>query len=748
MKIIINNPFRVLGLFSNAKASTINRNLNKLKMFADADQDFPDDLNLASFPSLGTFKRSKTDIEYASSYLNLDHDKMIAALFWFFEGNPITDEPAFDELRASNIQGASDIWSKMVQKGINEKSYSAFQNLSNLYLLRAFKGSFADINTLKQAIKYKIELLESDYAQKFISSVTDTNFKINNSKVQELFLKEVIEENNTNKKYNEHQIIEIVQSLDFAAKNDFLKGFVQKPIEQIEKNIEEAKKKRKSNKSDALKAGNDLYSNTSKDLNQLKDILGGQDLKYSNIADKVANEILQCGVEYFINFRDSGHNPGFESLSLIKKAQLLACGTICKQRCEENINNLNDWNEGEEERKKQKLILADVEKLGKLIDDSDNTAISIVNAKKLLTQALPALQNIKTVLGVSNELYLGISTRIAADAQGMYIDEINNLQNKLSIAKLNASKKAILENLKTKIDEAWDVITIIGAMDINSDFKKQYERNKSEISTLRSQLSLINLSEKPAASSNNKGDSSNKGCLWILGLIFLIGFITVMNKSSYDDDNNQTYSHINQNGGDLSDGENVGNTLGDFSPESSDQNSSGVSSGVNSDQTDDFVFDDEIPSKPVESEWKNNQLSNGDSPLDDCFGDGEFEGLASLTIENGSNSEAIVCLYDVDIDRTIRNSYVQKASNYKIKRIPQGNYLIRVFYGNDWNPNLSNPCNSGGYFESDTNFSEFDGMQFFQNNSEGYTTATVTLYAVQGGNASTSAIDESTFFKK
>lgn len=116
MKIIINNPFRVLGLFSNAKASTINRNLNKLKMFADADQDFPDDLNLASFPSLGTFKRSKTDIEYASSYLNLDHDKMIAALFWFFEGNPITDEPAFDELRASNIQGASDIWSKMGQK--------------------------------------------------------------------------------------------------------------------------------------------------------------------------------------------------------------------------------------------------------------------------------------------------------------------------------------------------------------------------------------------------------------------------------------------------------------------------------------------------------------------------------------------------------------------------------------------------------------------------------------------------------
>ncbi|MBK9736903.1 MAG: hypothetical protein IPO92_18885 [Saprospiraceae bacterium] len=119
-----------------------------------------------------------------------------------------------------------------------------------------------------------------------------------------------------------------------------------------------------------------------------------------------------------------------------------------------------------------------------------------------------------------------------------------------------------------------------------------------------------------------------------------------------------------------------------------------------------------------------------------------------MTIENGSNSEAIVCLYDVDIDKTIRKSYVQKASNYKIKRIPQGNYLIRGFYGNDWNPNLSNPCNSNGYFESDTNFSEFDGNQFFQNNSEGYTTATITLYTVQGGNASTSNIDASTFFRK
>jgi hypothetical protein len=150
----------------------------------------------------------------------------------------------------------------------------------------------------------------------------------------------------------------------------------------------------------------------------------------------------------------------------------------------------------------------------------------------------------------------------------------------------------------------------------------------------------------------------------------------------------------------------------------------------------------------VPSPYLGNQLINGASPLDDCFGKGLYNGRATLTIKNGGSSDAIICLYSISDDRTIRNEYVQKDSNFTMSNISQGNYKIRVFYGNDWNPNLANSCGSTGNFENNVNFSEFDSTDYFEDSGRGHTVATITLYTVEGGNASSSSIDPSTFFNK
>lgn len=147
-----------------------------------------------------------------------------------------------------------------------------------------------------------------------------------------------------------------------------------------------------------------------------------------------------------------------------------------------------------------------------------------------------------------------------------------------------------------------------------------------------------------------------------------------------------------------------------------------------------------------ESQYKGNQLLNGASPFDACFGKGIYNGNATLTVKNGASSDAIVCLYSISLFRTIRNEYVQKNTSFTMENIAQGNYKIRIFYGNDWNPELENPCGIKGYFESDVYFSEFDGTEYFEDSNNGYTIATVTLYTVAGGNASTSQISQSEFF--
>ena len=56
---------------------------------------------------------------------------------------------------------------------------------------------------------------------------------------------------------------------------------------------------REQNPIEALSFGETLYKNTKSQLESLSKILGKEDLKYQMLANKLANEILQCGIDYF-----------------------------------------------------------------------------------------------------------------------------------------------------------------------------------------------------------------------------------------------------------------------------------------------------------------------------------------------------------------------------------------------------------------------------------------------------------------
>jgi hypothetical protein len=175
-----------------------------------------------------------------------------------------------------------------------------------------------------------------------------------------------------------------------------------------------------------------------------------------------------------------------------------------------------------------------------------------------------------------------------------------------------------------------------------------------------------------------------------------------------------------------------------------------ISSSENSSSTYNNSTPSSSYSEPViaDSKYKGNQLKNGSSPFNTCFGKILYGGDARLTVKNGGTSDAIICIYSVDNDRTIRNSYIRANSNFTISGIPQGNYKIRVFYGNDWNPTVKNDCGGKGNFESNTSFSEFDRTEYFEDSDKGFTASSITLYSVIGGNASSSSIDKSKFFNK
>ncbi|MDR1782756.1 MAG: hypothetical protein LBR13_00645, partial [Dysgonamonadaceae bacterium] len=122
------NPYRILGVLAGASIKEITKQANNLKKYLAADAEPPTDY---SFSDLDGLNRTTEDIETAAANLNLDEDRMLSALFWFWKGNEITDEPALEAIKSGDLQQAYDIWGRLTQGNeVTAKNCSAFHNYS------------------------------------------------------------------------------------------------------------------------------------------------------------------------------------------------------------------------------------------------------------------------------------------------------------------------------------------------------------------------------------------------------------------------------------------------------------------------------------------------------------------------------------------------------------------------------------------------------------------------------------------
>ena len=346
MQLIINNPYRTIGLLVGATAREQEKQIRRLKQFIEAEQEPQDDF---SFPTLGQLNRTVDSVTDAASKLNLDSDKINAAIFWFYNGSH-TDEPAFDAIKEGDLDQVLNIWSKLTATAdVTQRNASAYNNLSTLYLSGILEGTNSNEAILEQGISLKLKFLESDFIKDFKALATDETFKTTKKDLQLIFLNQVQSEVDKNGGVTSQKFLEILNKQTFSAKEDFLKGFVQKPIEQIEKKIEEAKTKRKANKASAFSIGKALFEQSSESLSQLKSILGASNIKYTTIADKLANEVLQCSIDYFNDSQDkeSSNDYADVAMQMAKLTQTIAAGNLTKDRIKDSINTLEEMKDRE-----------------------------------------------------------------------------------------------------------------------------------------------------------------------------------------------------------------------------------------------------------------------------------------------------------------------------------------------------------------------------------------------------------------
>ena len=475
MKIIQNNPYRLLGVFSNSPLKERLANNNKLKAFLKVGKEASIPLDRIEF--LPHLHRTEESVSSAEAMLTLPADQIKYAQFWFIKQSPL-DEVAFNHLLNGETEKALSIWAK--------KDYvSSLQNRAICALMQS---------DVAEALRCFTQLYNSDeHLRDFVIAVTgdDSNYS------QELLTHSLLDT-----LCEESDVYEILPSLSDTSWKEYVGQRTVTPlIQSIEEEITLAKKTKGEGCTVRLNAGNKLKNATRENLQTLKQLLPVDDIRYQMIADKLGIEILQCGIDYYngADATDAARN----AMILQKYALSIVVGKLAKDRCQENVNILQkiiDNLPPKEVAPESAAIEQELHNYCKLPD-------KIEHAVTLLNNCKPHLKSIKNKLGANNAFYLKISTKIAGNALHNLIEEVNEAQDLLSGEDVNNPLVIIkISYIKKKVKEAWEATLIIDTFDMELDFRKErYGRNRESLKDLCNSLGIeTSIQQQPTPSPSPK----------------------------------------------------------------------------------------------------------------------------------------------------------------------------------------------------------------------------------------------------
>lgn len=427
MELIQNNPYRIAGLLSNTTERELQRNKSRFLKFAEVGKEIEAEYDFNS--CLQLIKRDKNNLTQAFSHIQQNQDKVNFALFWFLNVSPF-DKTAIEYLKNGDEKKAVEIWEKVTQnKEVNSKNFSTFNNLGTYKLLSRTPGK------IKEGIEAKIKLIESEYFENFVHSVADETFTIDNEKQIEKFIDECV--NQFKNEYSSTAILDLFSNCNVSIRKYLLKKFTEGPVHNIESQIESTKTKRKNDNSKAYNFGLNLVSNSKHDLEILQALLTNTDLKYTALADQLASEIMQCGIDYFNYCKGNDSSDNYIELTqkLTKIADGIAVGKLTKDRTKDSLITLEEMKD--QEVNQAVVLLSSIKSAyDKAISEID-AEVSVmrvtmsynqtINYTKVDKMKANCLDWSKVVEVISNEISMNDVATIQGSSNQSKVSEYKNL---------------------------------------------------------------------------------------------------------------------------------------------------------------------------------------------------------------------------------------------------------------------------------------------------------------------------------
>lgn len=463
LDIIINNPYRLLGIYSNSPTKERVANHNRLKAFLKVGKELTFPLDLPNL--LPAITRSEESLSRADANLTLPDEQLRYAQFWFMKAGPL-DDIAMNHLVSGNVNEAISIWEK-------KDTASSLQNRMVCALISDNRSMAFDL----------AEKLYSRFREAFASLVLGECHTIDAEMLEYRFLDELC---------TTAEAKDILSCLTNKEWEKYVRDRSVRPLtDMLQSAIDVAKSSKGKGSGERYTAGARLINDTKEALTQLKSLLTVSDLQYQMIADKLGLEILQCGIDYY-NGADSP-DAAHKAMELQSYAHAVVVGKMAKDRCKENVDILQKIIDNLPPREvfaEDKAIKEDLSGFCRLPD-------KICHAVTLLNNTKPHLQSIKEKLGATNAYYLKMSTLVVNHALSNIIEEVNDAQKNDDndnpyITNIERGMLYIkLIHLRSVLESAWNATKLMDTFDMEPSFKtERYNANRSILKNLCERMEI------------------------------------------------------------------------------------------------------------------------------------------------------------------------------------------------------------------------------------------------------------------
>ena len=497
MELVLNNPFRVLGLPATASTRDITKRISDLETFAELGKakTYPHD-----FPGLGALDRSIEAIKDAARKIEQTEGRLFHSFFWFRAGDSV-DELALDSLAAGSVDEAVELWDKQLGKK-GTKKYTWRLNRGVLRLVRA-NGGTLDKDEMDEALEDLGFVIDDDLDDSIQDVLSGNEAGLDRESLWRRVVDEIVGlvQSSAGTPYGKNalKIVESFWSFPSEARDYVSSKIVNPLIEEVKDAIKVSEELRADEDFEALKAKNQL-GKVEKIIEDLEEVLGEEDIRFQTIANAYADEVCACAVKALNNFKD----PKL-AMSLIQWADSLPSFSRVKSRIEENLEIIQGWIEEDEED----------ELFGELVKKLKVDVYTMTQASNMLEDMKRELAKIKAKVGSTDKRYITISSACAHRILGFLIDTVNEAQDSFS------SRKN-LTDLQSTIGQATGLTRKLLLLDLDGETRVRVNKNLETIEGIDASVTTAVTVRTNRESSSGNIFEQIPWWVWVFGVIFLL----------------------------------------------------------------------------------------------------------------------------------------------------------------------------------------------------------------------------------